>query len=96
MTPAETALDQAKTGPTDVLTGAMSHEAYYKLAGEVLPGAGLGGYSLPEDVRFVIHRGEGSRLQDVRGRYMSEGVYVNVRQDPRLPLGASRGEIDLA
>ena len=74
MTPAETALDQAKTGPTDVLTGAMSHEAYYKLAGEVLPGAGLGGYSLPEDVRFVIHRGEGSRLQDVRGRWYIDYV----------------------
>lgn len=69
MTPAETALDQAATGP-----GAMTHDAYYRLAGEVLPGAGLGGYSLPEDVRFVIHRGEGSRLQDVRGRWYIDYV----------------------
>ena len=69
MTPAETALDQATKGP-----GAMSHEAWYKLAGEVLHGAGLGGYSLPEDVRFVIHRGEGSRLQDVRGRWYIDYV----------------------
>jgi glutamate-1-semialdehyde 2,1-aminomutase len=69
MTPAETALDQAANGP-----GAMSHDDYYRLAGEVLPGAGLGGYSLPEDVRFVIHRGEGSRLQDVRGRWYIDYV----------------------
>lgn len=52
----------------------MSHEAYYALAGTVLPGAGLGGYSLPDDVRFVIHRGEGSRLQDVRGRWYIDYV----------------------
>jgi glutamate-1-semialdehyde 2,1-aminomutase len=45
----------------------MTHEQYYDLAAQVLPGAGLGGYSLPEDVRFVIHRGAGSRLQDTRG-----------------------------
>jgi len=64
MSPAETAIDQSD-GPV----GAMSHEEYYELAAEVLPGAGLGGYSLPDEVRFVIHRGEGSRLQDTRGRW---------------------------
>ena len=64
MSPAETAIDQ-----TDNSVGAMSHEEYYRLAAQVLPGAGLGGYSLPADVRFVIHRGEGSRLQDTRGRW---------------------------
>ena len=46
----------------------MTHDAYYELAARVLPGAGLGGYSLPEDVRFVIRKGEGSRLEDIRGR----------------------------
>lgn len=69
MSPAETVIDQ-----TDDIVGAMSHEAYYELAARVLPGAGLGGYSLPEGVRFVIHRGEGSRLQDVRGRWYIDYV----------------------
>jgi len=54
--------------------GAMSHEAYYELAEKLLPGAGLGGYSLPADVRFIIHKGEGSRLQDVRGRWYIDYV----------------------
>jgi glutamate-1-semialdehyde 2,1-aminomutase len=64
MSPAETAIDQASAR-----VGAMSQEDYYALAAQVLPGAGLGGYSLPEDVRFVIHRGEGGRLQDTEGRW---------------------------
>ena len=69
MTPVETALFQV---PEPV--GAMSHDDYYKVAAESLPGAGLGSYSLPDDVRFVIHRGEGSRLQDVRGRWYVDYV----------------------
>ncbi len=68
MTPAETAATDS-TGP-----GALSHEEYYEIAARSLPGAGLGGYSLPEDVRFVIHRGEGPRLQDVRGNWYIDYV----------------------
>lgn len=67
MTPEDTLA--VETGP-----GAMTHEAYYELAERLLPGAGLGGYSLPNDVRFVIHKGEGSRLQDVRGRWYIDYV----------------------
>ena len=52
----------------------MSHEAYYQIAGQVLPGAGLGGYALPEDVRFVIHKGEAGRLLDVRGKWVIDYV----------------------
>jgi glutamate-1-semialdehyde 2,1-aminomutase len=52
----------------------MTHDDYYDLAARVLPGAGLGGYSLPDDVRFVIQRGEGGRLQDVRGRWYIDYV----------------------
>jgi len=43
------------------------HATLYEIAERCLPGAGLGGYALPEDVRFIIHRGEGSRLFDVEG-----------------------------
>ena len=42
---------------------------YYDIAERYLPGAGLGGYSLPEDARFIIQRGEGSRVQSVDGRW---------------------------
>jgi len=54
--------------------GAMSHDEYYELAAASLPGAGLGSYSLPDDVRFVIHKGEGPRLQDVRGNWYIDYV----------------------
>jgi len=40
----------------------------YDIAERVLPGAGLGGYALPEDVRFVIREGRGGRLIAVDGR----------------------------
>jgi len=69
MTPAETALSEL-TQPV----GAKEHDEYYEVAGKSLPGAGLGSYSLPDDVRFVIHKGEGSRLQDVRGRWYIDYV----------------------
>ena len=40
----------------------------FELAESVLPGAGLGGYALPEDIRFVFAEGRGARLRDVEGR----------------------------
>ena len=43
-------------------------DEYYKIAERTLPGAGLGGYSLPEDTRFVIREGHGGRLTSVEGR----------------------------
>ncbi len=58
----------------DRATPEMDHAAYYEIAEAALPGAGLGGYALPEDVRFVIHRGEGSRVQDVEGRWYIDYV----------------------
>ena len=40
----------------------------YDIAERVLPGAGLGGYALAEDIRFVFAEGKGARLRDVDGR----------------------------
>ena len=40
----------------------------FELAESVLPGAGLGGYALPEGIRFVFAEGRGARLRDVEGR----------------------------
>ena len=45
----------------------QSQADYYEKAEAALPGAGLGGYSLPDDVRFIIQRGEGSRVLSVDG-----------------------------
>lgn len=47
---------------------AADQRTYYETAERVLPGAGLGGYALPEDVRFVIREGHGGRLVSVDGR----------------------------
>jgi glutamate-1-semialdehyde 2,1-aminomutase len=69
MIPTEAALSE-----TPEPVGAMSHDDYYTVATKSLPGAGLGSYSLPDEVRFVIHKGEGSRLQDVRGRWYIDYV----------------------
>jgi glutamate-1-semialdehyde 2,1-aminomutase len=40
----------------------------YEIAERVLPGAGLGGYALPEELRFVFAEGKGARIKDVDGR----------------------------
>lgn len=42
--------------------------ALYAQAERLLPGAGLGGYSLPDDARFIVERGTGGRLVSVDGR----------------------------
>ncbi|MDX1576375.1 MAG: aminotransferase class III-fold pyridoxal phosphate-dependent enzyme, partial [Kiloniellales bacterium] len=53
---------------------AQSQADYYEKAEASLPGAGLGGYSLPEDVRFIIRRGEGSRVLSVDGDWYIDYV----------------------
>ncbi|MDX1540400.1 MAG: aminotransferase class III-fold pyridoxal phosphate-dependent enzyme, partial [Geminicoccaceae bacterium] len=40
----------------------------YEVAERALPGAGLGGYALPEDVRFVVAEARGARLISADGR----------------------------
>ncbi len=49
-------------------SGAPSEADLYRIAERALPGAGLGGYSLPEDVRFVIAAARGARLISAEGR----------------------------
>ncbi len=53
---------------------ATENARLYEIAERVLPGAGLGGYALPEDVRFIFHRGEGAHIQDVDGRWYIDYV----------------------
>ena len=52
----------------------QSQADYYEMAEAALPGAGLGGYSLPDDVRFIIQRGEGSRVLSVDGDWYIDYV----------------------
>lgn len=65
----ETAPETSETRP-----GAMDKSAYFEIADQTLPGGGFGGYKLPEDVRFVIHKGEGARLQDTDGNWYIDYV----------------------
>ena len=53
---------------------AKTQAELYEVAERSLPGAGLGGYSLPDDLRFVVDRGEGSRLRSVEGRWYIDYV----------------------
>ena len=41
--------------------------ALFEIADHVLPGAGLGSYSLDEDIRLIYSHGKGSRMWDVDG-----------------------------
>jgi len=47
---------------------ASPQAALFETAERTLPGAGLGGYSLADDVRFIAARGEGSRVISADGR----------------------------
>ena len=53
---------------------ATAQDAFYDTAERTLPGAGLGGYALPEDVRFVIRRGAGARVESSDGRWYIDYV----------------------
>lgn len=48
---------------------------YFGLAERYLPGAGVGAFSLPDEVRFVAVRAEGSRIHTADGRVLID--YVN-------------------
>lgn len=52
----------------------LSQTDWFDVAERTLPGAGLGGYSLPDDVRFIVERGAGSRVQSVEGRWYVDYV----------------------
>ena len=46
----------------------MNNAQLFDIAEECLPGAGLGGYSLARDIRFVFAEGEGARFRSADGR----------------------------
>ncbi len=48
-------------------SGGMSQQDLFAIADRVLPGSGLGSYSLAEDIRLIYSHGKGSRMWDVDG-----------------------------
>lgn len=52
----------------DMTPAAASSDDLFAIAERCLPGAGLGGYALADDLRLVYSHGRGSRLWDVGGR----------------------------
>jgi glutamate-1-semialdehyde 2,1-aminomutase len=67
-----TSIETAERQETGASAGAQ--DALYQVAERALPGGGLGGYSLPDDVRFVIAEGRGSRVRSVEGRWYIDYV----------------------
>lgn len=60
---------------TDLLTSQMSQDELYALSLEVMPGgAGVGAYAMPDDARFIINRGEGSKLLSTDGKWYIDYV----------------------
>ncbi len=49
-------------------TDSNSQQALFEIADRVLPGAGLGSYSLARDIRLIYSHGKGSRMWDVDGK----------------------------
>ncbi|MSO93317.1 MAG: aminotransferase class III-fold pyridoxal phosphate-dependent enzyme [Rhodospirillales bacterium] len=64
----------SKSSKRNPLPPATAADALYDIAERRLPGAALGANSLPDDIRFVVRKGEGSRIQDVNGRWYIDYV----------------------
>jgi glutamate-1-semialdehyde 2,1-aminomutase len=56
---------RSDTAPADAQA---AQDALFEIAEANLPGAGLGGYALPDDVRFIAKSGSGAYLDAVDGR----------------------------
>ena len=48
-------------------SGSMSQRDLFAIADRVLPGSGLGSYSLADEIRLIYSHGKGSRMWDVDG-----------------------------
>lgn len=48
-------------------SGNLSQRDLFTIADRILPGSGLGSYSLAEDIRLIYSHGKGSRMWDVDG-----------------------------
>ncbi|MDA0701631.1 MAG: aminotransferase class III-fold pyridoxal phosphate-dependent enzyme [Proteobacteria bacterium] len=59
----------AKIDPDAAAAASRSQDEYFAIAEKNLPGGGLGGYALPDELRYIIRRGEGSRIQAADGRW---------------------------
>ena len=70
-------------------TGVETQRELFEIADRVLPGSGLGSYSLADDIRLIYSHGKGSRMWDV-----DENEYIDyVGGAGALILGHSHPEI---
>jgi hypothetical protein len=65
--------------------------ALFELAETVLPGAGLGGYALPEDIRFVFAEGAGARAPASAAMPCRRISVSSLPKAPGRGCGTSRG-----
>jgi glutamate-1-semialdehyde 2,1-aminomutase len=54
--------------PAIAVAATLSQDDYHAMAEAALPGGGLGGYALADEIRFVFSHGAGPRFWDVDGR----------------------------
>ncbi len=79
-------------------TGKLSQHDLFQIADRVLPGSGLGSYSLADDIRLIYSHGKGSRLWDVDGNEYIDyvggaGALILGHSHPAV-VAASKAQLD--
>ncbi len=76
----------------------MSQRELFEIADRVLPGSGLGSYSLADDIRLIYSHGKGSRMWDVDGNEYIDyvggaGALILGHSHPAV-VNASKAQLD--
>ncbi len=79
-------------------SGAASQRELFAIADRVLPGSGLGSYSLADDIRLIYSHGKGSRMWDVDGNEYIDyvggaGALILGHSHPAV-VAASKAQLD--
>jgi glutamate-1-semialdehyde 2,1-aminomutase len=79
-------------------SSATSQASLFEIADQALPGAGLGSYSLAEQIRLIFSHGKGSRMWDVDGNEYIDyvggaGALILGHSHPSV-VEASKAQID--
>jgi len=79
-------------------TGAASQRELFEIADRVLPGSGIGSYSLADDIRLIYSHGRGSRMWDVDGNEYIDyvggaGALILGHSHPAV-VAASKAQLD--
>jgi glutamate-1-semialdehyde 2,1-aminomutase len=79
-------------------TGAASQRELFEIADRVLPGSGLGSYSLADNIRLIYSHGKGSHMWDVDGNEYIDyvggaGALILGHSHPAV-VAASKAQLD--